>query len=213
VTERTNPTRPIDALTPAEWGVLYARLVKYAFYKTKSESDAKDLAQSALQRVIDPEWEAWNPETHPDLARYLMSIVNRLVANRRQGKRVHVEIAMSSEAKASRREQNVARKAAKVASDEPTPDVAIDQADRRARALATLRQKLEDGEDRVAFEVLGQVQEGVDDVKEMAVALGRSVAEVKRAYERLLHHGRQVAEQVADSTQEDPDDGDTKGRR
>ena len=101
---RTVP-RPVDTITKAEWIVLRERLVKFAFSRTRLHERADDLAQEAMRRVLDDHWEPWNPATHPDILRYMMSIVNREIANKRSMAATHREIAMASEEKSTRAER------------------------------------------------------------------------------------------------------------
>ena len=189
--------RPIDSLTPGDWRALYPKLVKFAFTRTKSKARATDAAHDAIQRVIDPKWEPWDPATHPVLLDYLMSIVNRLVSNEKTSARVHREIAMASGEHSTAKEREAEHDAENVKDDARTPEALVVDADLKARALTRLRNRLERNDDALAVSVLEQIQGGSDDVSEMATALGVSEQEIGKARERVRHLARRVAEEMS----------------
>jgi len=75
-----NPIRHL--LEKQDWGDLYARLLDFATHRCKPDALAKDVTQEAITRVFAYD-SNWDPTKEPDLLRYLMSVVNSLLANER----------------------------------------------------------------------------------------------------------------------------------
>src|SRR5690349_3411930 len=76
-----SPLRP--HLDRQDWGEIYLRLYDFAEHRCKSASQAKDLAQEAIGRVFAYD-SGWDPAKEPNVLRYLMSVVNSLLANERR---------------------------------------------------------------------------------------------------------------------------------
>jgi hypothetical protein len=80
---------PDELLDPAKCSALFLRLTRYAFacLRHTSWDDAKDVAQGALQRTIDPDYQEWDREKEPELFRYLAQHVTNIVVSEYRRKR------------------------------------------------------------------------------------------------------------------------------
>ncbi len=210
--------RPVDAITKAEWLVHRERLVKFAFYRTRSHERADDLTQEAMRRVVDDNWEPWDPTTHPDIVRYMMSIVNRLIANKRTEAATHREIAMSSAEKSSRAERRAEREADRMPAAQRSPEEAVVAADLASRRITMLRARLAERNDTLALLCLERFMQGIDKPAELALALGTTIAEAIKARDRVFYQAERVARDLGDeeetdeaSAKDDAEDAHTNG--
>ena len=104
----------LDALLKKQdWGRIYPKLYKFARSRGNSKERAEDFTQEAIQRVLDPNWEPWDPIAKPDLVEFLMGIVRRLTANGRVTQRRHREVIMDQEADEGTDAERVATRRAK----------------------------------------------------------------------------------------------------
>lgn len=86
------PAHVLEMLGEADWEKIYPRLVAYAVSRTSrlfavkgggqlpKGQEPADMAREAVRLVFEGE-RKWNPETHPDLLRYLSGVVSSLVSN------------------------------------------------------------------------------------------------------------------------------------
>jgi DNA-directed RNA polymerase specialized sigma24 family protein len=185
----------VDAILKSQdWGRIHAQLVASAKARTKSPAMAEDLAQEAIRRVLDPNWEPWDPEKEPSLPQFLMRIVSRLVSNERTHSRAHREIVMDREAAEGSRERRVARKAGGVAVDASSPEA---QAIARQLYLRRIdRLHADVAEDAVTRALVEQAEEGNDKASEQAAATGYSIEKVREGRRRLARHVDRITREI-----------------
>lgn len=68
---------------------LRKRIVGYALTLTRDPHDAKDLAQAAIAKVIDPNRSPWDRTKQPNLFLHVGSVMNNLTANARRAQKRH----------------------------------------------------------------------------------------------------------------------------
>jgi hypothetical protein len=147
-----------------------------------SWAEAEDLAQDAIRRAFDPAHVAWDPRRQPDLFRYLGSIVNGLVQNRRR----HAQCVAASAQDLVRQEEARA--------DGLLPDTRVERRELAQRALDWLSGAVEG--DALAAGVLRLQVEQTDDVGTQAASLRAPRAEVYAARRRLRGHFARLARQL-----------------
>jgi DNA-directed RNA polymerase specialized sigma24 family protein len=190
----------IDALLrKQDWGKMYARLLAFAKGRLKSKADAEDLVQDTIRRVLDPNWERWDPEKHPDLFEFMTGILNRLRSNNLTSARTHRELVMDMEAKEGSRERGRAKKAGKVAASAPTPEEQLARAEVVGPRIERVR--AEAAGDEVAEALLEEIEDGNDVRREIARATGYSAAQIKAGKQRL---SRIVKRVVRETSEEEP---------
>jgi hypothetical protein len=148
----------------------------HAYSLTRNVADAKELAQEAITRAIDPSQAPWDPDTQPNLLLHLGSLMNSAVANRRRGEQRHPFI------------RYVAAKDMRV-DTAPTAEERIvheDDISRLERWMQELRGAL--AGDDVALGKIDLVYRGIDDAASQAEALGCSLDDVYRANKRIAYH-------------------------
>ncbi len=202
------PRSEIDALLrAAPWSEIHPELVRFALAHTKNPERAEDVAHHAISRVLDASYRAWDPRVKT-LKLFLMSLVRDELSNKR--KRVHREIAMASEEKATSAERAAEIAASKVAIDAPSPEAELVAHDMKARRVALLRKRLEANQDAQALRVLEMFEQGVDRPAELALALGVPLAIAIKARDRLFYQGKQVARELDDVPAAEQDDADER---
>ena len=181
----TKPSRAaVDALLrKQDWGRIHAELVEFALRRVKGKDRADDLAQEAIRRVLDANWEPWDPVAKPSLLEFLMGIVNRIVSNERSGHRVHRELAMDRTAEQGTRARRVAAQAEKVVSGEASPETRVIAAQLASRRMERLRGEI--AEDVPLQKLVAQREDNVTKASEQATAMSCSVEEVYFANRRL----------------------------
>jgi hypothetical protein len=80
--ERTARERAV--FESVDWETVTMKLVHYAFRRMGRSSweDAREVAQTALEHMLDPAYARWDPAVQPDVFLHLGSVVNGLLANR-----------------------------------------------------------------------------------------------------------------------------------
>jgi DNA-directed RNA polymerase specialized sigma24 family protein len=159
------------------------RLMRLAFWHTRNEHDARDLAQEAIARALDS---AANPPFDARVHsayRFAGSILNGLAANwiRRRRRRV-----------AADHEYDDADPS-HAASRFPTPEEALLERERlrlREEMLSVVRTHL--AKNAVALQVLDWSDQGVHEAGEQAAKIGCSVEAIYRAHRNISYHARQV---------------------
>jgi DNA-directed RNA polymerase specialized sigma24 family protein len=204
-----------DLLRSQDWGRVRAQILAYAMKRARSKAKAQDLAQEAMMRALDARWNPWDPEKHPDIVDFLISIVNRLLANENQKRKVHREISMDRElrgetgregdgdlAGATLRkalaggDDGDAGKARKnpLADPAATPEAAAGDRELYRRRVARLRERL--ARDRVALDAIDQTELEVDLPEEQAAATGHALHEIETARRRIAFHAKKVAREI-----------------
>lgn len=155
-----------------DWADVSFRLVAYArrrLGKKASPGDAEDLAQAAVARLFDPSKKGWDPDVEPDLFRFLGSVVNGLLVDRRRKRR---EVLGSD----GDREEA------------PTQDAETELAERqwRARAQRAVRRRLEG--DALGERLFDLMLEGCSAPADQTAATGHPIDDIRNARKRLRRH-------------------------
>jgi DNA-directed RNA polymerase specialized sigma24 family protein len=160
------------------------RLHKIAMWSTKSETDAKDLVQEAICRVLDPEDSPWPASKRTFLTH--MGFVMRYVWDRQRQK-----------ASAQREVLDDG-----LALDEGTPshEARADDELERHRSLAVLRQLGERllgqlGDDTLAKDILEHGAKEGHEPAELQQALRRDIGEIYTALKKIKYHARKILEE------------------
>jgi DNA-directed RNA polymerase specialized sigma24 family protein len=159
-----------------------AQVYRLARWSTKSEVDAEDLVQDALERVLDPDDTPWEPERRGFLTH--MSFVMRQVWDQR-GRAARVRLEVITDGLAVD-EQTLSR--------EPPLDEELE----RRRWLAVHRSLGEHlliamGDDALGRRVfeLG-ITEGLYEPRELAERIPTTLEQAKSALQRLKYHARRI---------------------
>jgi hypothetical protein len=202
VDDRKAARAEVDALLRKQnWPRIYAELVKHAMSVAKgNEAAAKDLAQEAIRRVLDANWEPWDPKKHPQVLTFLARIVNRLARNERTSARAHREIAMDREAKERTRARKIALEADKVYEDVSSTEARLGAARLLARRMDRLRANI--GGDAVVHALVDEIEKGNETPREQAAATGYSIEEVREGTRRLARHVARVAREIPEGDEE-----------
>jgi DNA-directed RNA polymerase specialized sigma24 family protein len=180
------PKRPIDELlAKQDWGAVHAAVTEFAYSRTHSWDDAEELSQEAITRVLDPAYRAWDPEKEPSLVRHLGSIVNSLLANRRNTRSLSQQRAYAPDARVWATRVDPA----------PTPAHRLESKELAARAIELLRVRVA-GDALVAALVELCLEAGTDKPAELAEATGRPVEEIYNAQRRLAAHMAAVRQEI-----------------
>jgi len=155
---------------------LRKRIVLYACSLTRNVADAKELAQEAMARAIDPAASPWDPDKERDLFLHIGSLMNSAVANRRRAEQRHPFV------------RYVAAKDMRV---DPAPTaeermVQEDDVSRLERWMQELRAAL--AGDDVALGKIDLLYRGIDDAASQAEHLGCTVADIYLANKRIAYH-------------------------
>jgi DNA-directed RNA polymerase specialized sigma24 family protein len=185
-------------LRKQDWGRMYPELLAFAQARAKSKAVAEDLVQEAMRRVLDAQWEPWDPEKHPNVFDFLTSIINRLLRNDRTSARAHRELVMDREAKKKHREFKTAMEARKAFDPAPGAEERLGARELLERRTELLRTYV--GDNEVAQAVVDQMLLGNDEAGAQADATGYPVA-------RIYEARRRITQLVARVTRELPADG------
>lgn len=163
---------PGAAVVAIDWRTIHKRLFTFAVRRHRlSPDDADEVVQQATLRFLDPAYVAYDPAVHGDVLRFLGSIVNSLVANRRRRPSTAPLLVVVFE---------------HVTDTAPSPeDEAI--ANEHAREIVTLLLE-RTVHDRIAGRLLTLLLEGITDPEDQAAKLAVSIAEIKNAMRRLKTH-------------------------
>ena len=96
----TGPPRGADALlAKQDWRALRRRLVAFiqSYRREISDDDAAEIAQQAIQRAWDPDYQGWDPEKWPELFFHLCNEARDVLKARerlreRRGEQLHGDI-------------------------------------------------------------------------------------------------------------------------
>jgi hypothetical protein len=155
---------------------LRKKIFLHAYSLTRNVHDAKELAQTGIAKVIDPDDSPWDEEAQPNLLLHVGSVMNGLASNKNRGDGRHPVVALDP-GKDRRVDPG------------PTPEERIDHGEDIARMqgwLDRLIVRLQG--DEIALGKIELMREGIDDATEQAARLGCSVKEIYRANERIAYH-------------------------
>jgi hypothetical protein len=159
---------------------LRARLMRHAYARTRSVTDAKDFVQEAIKKVLEGKY-PWRPEKCPELVDHLGSVINSLVWNR------------TTSAARARERPLPPEHAERMVDGAPNPEQALIERE-EARALSlrvqrwmlALRERLH-GDD-IALRVLDLFEQGVESAGDQAEAAQRSREDIDKARRRIGYH-------------------------
>jgi DNA-directed RNA polymerase specialized sigma24 family protein len=173
-----------ERLDAQDWGELHSRLVDFADHRCgkRAEAQARDLAQAAITRVYSYE-SKWDPAKEPDLLRFLMSVVNSLLANERTSAAARTTRSVSS--------PKTGREASKVADARPLPDEQLAGADLLSRRMTLLHERCAGDAD--VLRMLELLAAGLESPAEMREATGWTTDAVVATRRRMLRAAASVA--------------------
>ncbi len=181
---------------------LRKRIVAYAYKVTRNLAEAKDLAQEAMMRAIDPDRSPWDPAKQPDLFLHIGSIINTIIWDRRRAEERHPVDAVDTN---------------DVLHPDPQPRALelMQRGEENARYeywLELLVDRL--ASDTVALDVLRLTDDGIDGAAAQAADLHRTVEEIYAANRRIAYHIERVKKEAPDgrpSPPQAPPPGPTPG--
>ena len=190
----TEPNNPVRALLDRQdWSDVYARLVAFASHRAGSPALGKDLAQEAITRVYAYE-SKWDPEKDPDLVRYLMSVVNSLLANERTS--------AAGRRTSSIEPKRTQRAAMKVSDPQAVSEDKLADTDLFARRLALLTERM--AGDAYVLCLIALMVEGVDTPAEIRKRTRWSAEETAATRKRMLRSAATVARDIGGPADDDP---------
>ncbi len=153
-----------------------------AYSLTRNLADAKELAQDAIAKAIDPAGSPWDPDTEPSLKDYLGSLMNSAAANRRRGERRHPLVPYEKDKDLR-------------ADPAPTVEERMVQEDEVADLegeMVVLRARL--AGDRIALGKIDLLYRGISDAATQAEHLACTVTDMRRANERITYQVERIKE-------------------
>ena len=157
-------------------------IVLLAYSLTHNLADAKELAQDAMAKAIDPAGSPWDPDEQPNLKEHLGSLMNSAMANRRRGERRHPFVPYER---------------GKDLRVDPAPTVEQrmvqeDEASELEGEMVVLRARL--AGDTIALGKIDLLYRGIDDAATQAEHLKCAVAEIYQASKRIAYHVERIKE-------------------
>lgn len=178
-------------LDAVDWSRLYAQLLRLAFRRARTRATAEDTVQEALRRGLEPGDERWDSRIEPDLARHVLTIVDRILHSERKKAQVREE------------PRNLAAAAERTTPRATTPEDDVLNAERDARAQRLLAQA---GSrlvgDALAHSVFKLSCDGLDAPAAQVEALGRTIEEIRSARRRVNYAIEMVLAEDSDDTTE-----------
>jgi DNA-directed RNA polymerase specialized sigma24 family protein len=193
--EKPKPKIPPDLakrLAAEDWGEISAKLTNYAHKRMRRRSmeRAEEIAQEAIVRLYDGEYQQWDPAKEPSLFLFLTSIVNSFVWA--DG----IKAASQNEKRVT--STKMERRVEREASSAPNPEEEIIARDLQQRAWAAVRAGV--ANDRVANKLADLVEDGVDAPAMQAEALSVDIVEVRNARRRLVDRIESVTRELAEAS-------------
>ncbi len=166
------------------------KLVRLAFWRTRSLAESEDLVQAALVRAVDPNGQPWNREGSTSFFAHVGSIMNGLAANARRSFRARREVV----------ESNVARNEETVDSA-PLADAVLAEHEDRAKLqrMGSELQAILEKTDPVAAGVYRAAAEGAESHAEQAARAGCEIEAVRHAYDRIKYQARQILDRAREA--------------
>ena len=177
-------------LDDAEWDRIYPRLVAFATSRVQSLALGKDLAHEAVARVYSHD-STWDPAKHPDLERYLMSLVNSKLANDRSSAAAQRNVSIDQ----------VRASAERVKDSEAPADEQLANAQIFARRMEMLRERLAGDED--ALRALDLKMNGIETPAAIASAARWLLKRAAAACLRVQRNAASVARDIGGDETED----------
>jgi DNA-directed RNA polymerase specialized sigma24 family protein len=184
MTQDAGPPRAAEHAELQKEGVR-AKLIKLAFWRTRSLPESEDLVQAALARVFDPEGQPWDRTGPTSFFAHVGSIVNGLALNARRSFHARREVVESSLA---RNDETV--------DGAPLADAALAEHEDRVRLQRRGRDLLAllEEDDPVAARVYRAGAEGAEGHAEQAKRAECEIEQVRYAYDRIKYHAQQILE-------------------
>jgi DNA-directed RNA polymerase specialized sigma24 family protein len=215
---RVAPMKPDDERDAAKrallrqqpWGRLLGQLTAIALKRIhgRSTADAQDLAQSAIADAYESVGRGgWDPD-RGQLVSYLVArVITRAAAERRR-KRTTCEVWLDEELEDDGEETEETRYEKHLADDKPGADVAL----HRLRFASTFHDRLVArlAGDALALEAIPFMKEGLFTQVDLAVATGRSEAEMKDALRRIRYHSKELVKELSAQAATPPADPRSK---
>jgi DNA-directed RNA polymerase specialized sigma24 family protein len=171
---------------------LRKKVFVHAYSLTRNLEDAKDLAQTGIAKVIDPEDSPWDPDKQPNLLLHVGSVMNGLARNTNRGHARHPTVAYEP-ARDPRPD------------GAPTPEEQFAHAEDLARLQGWLDKLLVRlAGDSIALGKIDLMRDGIDDAAEQAKRLRCSVEDIYRANERIAYHAS-IVKRAARKDTDDPE--------
>jgi DNA-directed RNA polymerase specialized sigma24 family protein len=149
--------------------------------------DAKEIAQEAICRAVDPKRRR-DPEKYPEVPFWLQSIANGLISNRRR------KVARKTERFVKEMPEEPATDIAGVASAPPRPDERVIAGDKARRAVTKVLELVKG--DEVAEAVVFMKADGLDKPSEQAKEQKVDIKRLYRAREKVAEATAKVAEEM-----------------
>lgn len=169
---------------------LRKRIFLHAYSLTRNLADAKELAQDAMAKAIDPAGSPWDPDGQPELLLHVGSLMNSAGANQRRAEKRHPLIPYEEE------EHDVRADPAPSAEDRLVHE---DEVARLERQMDDLRARLAGDEVALAKIDLLYRHPEINDAASQAAKLGCSVTKLRRANERIAYHVERIRRSVRDA--------------
>jgi DNA-directed RNA polymerase specialized sigma24 family protein len=181
-------------LDAQDWADAHARLLDFALSRCgkKATAQAKDLAQTAIARVFAHD-STWDPQKEPDLVRYLMSVVNSLLANERRSHAAQKNVSMEKNVKTRRAAERVTDAQAW------SEDAAVEH-DLFARRLTLLKERVAD--DPNVLELLACMARRLDSAEDIRHATGWTSIKLRAVQRRMQRAAALVARDLGGSIAE-----------
>lgn len=189
-----------------DWPSISKRLTRFAYTRIRGSSwdDAEDLAQQAIEQMLDGEHAEWDQEKHPDPLDHLTGIVRGLVANRwrklarQKTEPLHKEPAGD----ASEQNEDDADGHADCASPAVGPERALSGREIARQVVTALGSAL--AGDVEALALLECMKGGVDSPSEQRAATGLDASTLKNARKRLSRKVNEIRRGLEVESEEEP---------
>src|SRR5262249_42324668 len=153
-------------------------LSKWCFIAIRKRSweEAQDVAQKAIEQLLDPRYKAWDPKSEPRVFRHLINVARGIISNARR-------LRASRETATEDEKLEAALGATNDGEDEEARVASRAHARHAVRELAELTGRA-DG-DPLEQEVMALYAEEIVELDEQARVLGRPKHDVRNARRRL----------------------------
>jgi DNA-directed RNA polymerase specialized sigma24 family protein len=179
---------------------LRAKLLKLAWWRTRSLSESEELVQTALELAFDPVGQPWNPGGATSFFAHVGRIINGIAANAARASRARYRAYREDPGPGSGRGGEGTQRGS---SGEQSPDGegAAGARERAARLGDELRAALE-AEDAIAARIFLAAAAGIDDRTEQAAHARCHIEAVRGAYDRIKLETRRILEREREAERE-----------